>query len=281
MRLVAIGDNVVDFYEDQNTYYPGGNALNVAVISKRNGAQGNGYIGIVGNDEEANHVLEVLKLEKIDTSHIRKVCGPNGKAIVALDENGDRIFKGSNLEVRVQSKVSLKFTEEDLSYINSFDVIHTGNNSQIEHELHRLNHKPISFDFSTKSKWNKEYLEQVCPHIQFAFFSASEMSEAEIDSLFKQVHAFGVKIVIATRGGNPVICSDGQNKYLQPPVDSEVIDTMGAGDSFIAGFLTSYFNTHDLQIALKHASISAGITCNTHGAFGYGKKISESSKDRI
>ena len=31
MRMIAVGDNVVDCYLDQRVYYPGGNAVNVAV----------------------------------------------------------------------------------------------------------------------------------------------------------------------------------------------------------------------------------------------------------
>ncbi|WP_066309576.1 PfkB family carbohydrate kinase [Bacillus sp. FJAT-29814] len=273
MKLVGIGDNVVDYYEDQSTIYPGGNALNVTVISKRNGAEKNGYIGIIGDDLEARHVLEALCHEEIDTSKIRKMYGSNGKAYVALDENGDRVFKKTNRESRVQSKATLQFTNEDLIYLKEFDVIHTSINSNIEHELQRLSFKPISFDFSTKNKWNNEYLQKVCPFIQFAFFSGSGMSQDEIDSLMSYVHTFGVKIVVVTKGGDPAICSDGEKRYLQSPVETEIVDTMGAGDSFIAGFLTSYFNTNDVKIALRNAAISAGKTCEKYGAFGYGKRV--------
>lgn len=37
MKLIAVGDNVVDYYQDQETFYPGGNALNVAVLASGSG----------------------------------------------------------------------------------------------------------------------------------------------------------------------------------------------------------------------------------------------------
>lgn len=37
MRLAAIGDNCVDFYEKQGWAYPGGNAVNVAVYGRQLG----------------------------------------------------------------------------------------------------------------------------------------------------------------------------------------------------------------------------------------------------
>lgn len=34
MKLIAVGDNVTDCYLDEGIYYPGGNAVNVAVDCK-------------------------------------------------------------------------------------------------------------------------------------------------------------------------------------------------------------------------------------------------------
>ena len=64
MKLIGIGDNVVDYYKDQGKIYPGGNSLNVAVMCNRLNDEQSSYIGIVGNDGAADHVLEVLKKEK-------------------------------------------------------------------------------------------------------------------------------------------------------------------------------------------------------------------------
>ena len=35
MKLIAIGDNVTDCYIDEGVYFPGGNAVNVAVNCKK------------------------------------------------------------------------------------------------------------------------------------------------------------------------------------------------------------------------------------------------------
>lgn len=110
MKLIAVGDNVVDYYQDQETFYPGGNALNVAVLAKRLGHESS-YIGIVGNDEAAAHLLNVLKLEQVNADYIRQAHGENGMAIVTLDEQGDRIFVRSN-KGGIQSRLRLAFQEK-------------------------------------------------------------------------------------------------------------------------------------------------------------------------
>ncbi|UUZ97732.1 PfkB family carbohydrate kinase [Paenibacillus sp. P25] len=47
---------------------------------------------------------------------------------------------------------------------------------------------------------------------------------------------------------------------------------MGAGDSFIGGFLASYHAKNDMRQALLQAARSAAATCEIDGAFGYGMK---------
>ena len=56
MKIIAVGDNVTDCYLDQGVYYPGGNAVNVAVHCKRNGVEDVNYLGIFGDDDKAEHI---------------------------------------------------------------------------------------------------------------------------------------------------------------------------------------------------------------------------------
>lgn len=273
MKLIAIGDNVVDYYQDQRMMYPGGNALNVAVAAKRIGAESCAYLGITGDDAAASHVIECMRLEGIDASRIRRTYGPNGEAVVTLNEEGDRIFVGTNRGIRMPSLLQLKLTEDDLAYAEQYDLIHTSVNSDIEHELARLSaRRPVAFDFSTRKKWDEAYLRQVCPHLTYAFFSGSDMGESEIAELTAFVHELGVKVVGVTRGADPARFSEAGVLYTQEPMPVRIVDTMGAGDSFIGGFLASYHGKGDMREALAAAARAAATTCEHFGAFGYGMR---------
>ena len=72
VTLLTVGDNVVDRYLDLGVLYPGGNAVNVAVHSRRCGA-GTAYIGAVGTDLAGRTVLDALVAEGVDTSLLRVV----------------------------------------------------------------------------------------------------------------------------------------------------------------------------------------------------------------
>nr|WP_263323240.1 PfkB family carbohydrate kinase [Neobacillus sp. Marseille-Q6967] len=271
MRLIGIGDNVVDVYQDRNEMFPGGNALNVAVLAKHNGAESAAFIGIIGNDTEGDHIIDSLQKNDVDTSRVRRAVGESGKAYVDLNEDGDRIFIKSN-KGGVQANLKLNLSEDDEQFIKNFDVLHTSIYSHLDDELPRLKQfLPVSYDFS--NHYTEALLKKVCPHIQFAFISGSDLTESEINSLLSKIHLLGTPFVIVTRGSEGVIISNNNQRFSKGIEKANVIDTLGAGDSFIAGFLTSYFNEPSVEKALKAGALSAARTCEVNGAFGYGKQF--------
>lgn len=60
MKLLGLGDNVMDAYLFRGELYPGGNAANVAVLAKRAGAEKSGYIGVLATDAAGEHFRTVL-----------------------------------------------------------------------------------------------------------------------------------------------------------------------------------------------------------------------------
>jgi fructoselysine 6-kinase len=271
MRIIGIGDSVVDIYQDRNEMFPGGNALNVAVLAKQSGAESAAYIGIVGTDIEGDHILDSLSKNLVDASHVRRAVGDSGKAFVDLNEEGDRIFVKSN-KGGVQAKLKLNLTVDDYEYIKSNDVVHTSLYSHLDEELPLLKqYLPISYDFS--NRFSVELLERVCPHIQFAFISGSDLTEVELEELFLKIHGLGTPFIIITRGSKGVVMSHNNKRYEQGIVEANVIDTLGAGDSFIAGFLTHHFNGLTIEESLKAAAQIAARTCEVNGAFGHGKQL--------
>ncbi|MFJ7726781.1 PfkB family carbohydrate kinase [Neobacillus sp. NPDC097160] len=276
MKLIAVGDNVVDYYVDQEKVYPGGNALNVAVFGKRYGVETSSYIGIIGNDHEGDHIEQSLIKEKINVSRIRRVVGESGIAKVRLSENGDRKFLGWN-KGGVQSLVKIQLTPEDLQFIHSHTLLHTSVYSNLESELPGLS-KDISISFDFSQVREKKYLAATCPYLDFAFFSGSDLTKEECLEFIETVHHLGAKNVGITRGEHGAIFSDSKQLFEQPIVQTKVVDTLGAGDSFIAMFLTKYYESKDIEISLGKAARAAAVTCGYYGAFGYGLSKKEWSE---
>ena len=119
-------------------------------------------------------------------------------------------------------------------------------------------------------------MEKVCPSCYFVLLSCSHMTTTEMQEQLIKAHTLGAKICIGTRGSEGSTCYDGDRFYTQAPHWKEhVVDTMGAGDSFIAGFLTNYGDTKNMEEALSFAAAKAAATCRVHGGFGYPHPMAE------
>lgn len=280
-RVIGVGDNVVDKYLHTGIMYPGGNALNFAVFSKMAGADA-AYLGSFGTDRAAAHVQSVLRDLGVNTSRCRRIDGDNGFARVTL-QDGNRVFVPGNAG-GVMRLHPLVFSREDMDYIGTFQLAHSSCYSYVEGQLPGLRDTavPLSFDFS--SRIDEEYVRAVCPHLDFAFFSAEERSdEASIGRVFEAMHRLGCTVAAATRGKKGAMVSHRGRLFHQAAEPIQVLDTMGAGDSFIATFLLRSMDAVDWQAeriaecpgegiraALRAAAHAAAETCRVSGAFGYG-----------
>ncbi len=275
MRIIGVGDNVCDKYRTLSMMFPGGQALNVAVYCRMQGAE-SAFMGAFGRDAVGNHMRKTLDELDVDYSHCRIYDGENGYAVVDL-VNGDRVFVTSN-RGGVLREHPLQLTTEDLEYLQTFDIIHTSNNSYLDNQLFKLAglHRWISYDFSRT--WNDELrLRCVAPLVSFAFLSCSELSEKEIHSLLDRIHNLGCAITVATMGSRGAIAWDGKHLACHRPDLVKVVDTLGAGDSFAAGFLMECYKQGHLPYSeeallrcMEQGAILSRATCQIQGAFGYG-----------
>ena len=265
-KMIAVGDNVVDCYLDDGVYYPGGNAVNVAVNCKRDGLEDVAYIGMFGNDEKAEHLKWALTQEHVHFERSRTMYAPSGSPGVRLVD-GDRKFVGGPRDT-AQHIARIRLTQEDLDYIAQYGLCHTSCFSSIEYELPEMARRcQISFDFSERT--DPDYLARVCPHLTYAFFSGSDLTQEQLDALIERCHALGTRVVGITLGSRGALFSEEGKRYEQGIVRVEAIDTMGAGDSFIAGFLTRRVLGANMEDALRFAAGVAAKTCQVRGSFGY------------
>ena len=257
---------MTDCYLDEGVYFPGGNAVNVAVNCKKNGAEKVNYIGIFGDDERADYIKECLKEEGVEFVRSRSVHAHTAQPRVCL-KDGDRVFAAGPRD-SCQHLFAIRIVDEDMELIREFDICHTSCFSNLEYELPALAGLcQVSFDFSERRE--DEYLERTCPYLTFAFFSGSDLEEEECRELLKKVHGLGTRIVGITRGSKGAVFYDGDRIYRQGIKKVEAVDTMGAGDSFIAGFLTAYGDGKSMEEALDYAAGRSALTCLVRGGFGH------------
>jgi len=262
-RLLTVGDNVVDVYPDEGVLFPGGNAVNVAVHGGRCGAD-TAYIGAVGTDPAGSAVLEALRAENVDLSRTRIVEGRNAHAEVHLVD-GNRVFGRSDDGIS-----RFRLTAADLAAAGSYDIVHTGECSMLEEQLPRLRaaSRLLSFDFSERP-W--DYIQQHAPYAHLAIVSAPVGDPAGAREQATRLRQLGPSVVAVTLGarGAAVLDDSGWSISHPPGTEGGVVDTLGAGDAFIARFLVGLAAGEPVQVRLDAATAYATASCLSYGAFGY------------
>ncbi len=270
-HLIGVGDNTVDTYTHLGMRFPGGNAVNVAVLAQRCGHPA-AYLGWLGDDEDGRLIYSALQQERLDLSHCRVVAGQTAYSTVMLVD-GDRVFGPADPGVCPQ----IALDEQDYAYLGQFDVVHSSVFSHLENGLAALKRAShcLSFDFSQER--SPEYLERVLPHIDVALLSCSDLAlEAQQQLMcwiYDRMYPGERRLVLVTRGSEGAWVYDGQAFYHQGILPVEVIDTLGAGDAFAAHFLVEALDGTPIQQAMYLAAGSAAENCKHYGAFGYGQPI--------
>lgn len=261
MRLLGAGDNVVDRYRSLGRCFPGGNAVNVAVFAARLGAR-SAYLGVVGDDEPGRHILGSLRQEGVDTTHVRTAHGPTAHADVDL-VGSDRVFLGSNRGVAMFAADT-----EQLEIMAGYDVVHCGYASAMMDAVPVLSSRTrVSFDFG--HRWTVDTVAPHATHLYLASLSAGHLDVADTVQAVEQVVAAGARYVLATRGAAGAFLGGPHGVTYARAELVKAIDTLGAGDAFIATVLVHMVAGDPPESAMADAAHQAALVCTDYGAFGY------------
>lgn len=279
MKSVCVGDNVIDYYVNSQRMYPGGNSLNVSVHLARLG-QDSSYLGNIGDDKMAGVIVRALEANSVKFDQCEYIRNGTTKHCNYEIHDGERSFMGVELGNNWSGPMEL--TEEKLEYLKGFDVIISNCNAKMQDEMSKISKldRLYVYDFGEKDKYHvDEYLEKVCTNLDLAMFSFPHTEEEVIRKFADHVIEKGCTCVLVTMGSHgQYLCSrngiiHGEVRYV------EAVDTMGAGDSFLAAFVCELYRQgwqkgeipadEKIRQALEAAAEYSGRNCLVEGGFGY------------
>jgi fructoselysine 6-kinase len=255
-NLVAVGDNCLDVYLTKDVMTVGGNALNVAAHWRRAG-QAARYFGAVGRDAEAAVIL--AEVEKTGLSREDLEHRPGRTAVTLLrEEFGDRRFLLEDLGVGKDWIPS----EPCYRAIIAADWVHLGTNASPD-LVRRLVADGASFSVDVSTA----HFAFPLGGVPMVFASGPDDPRDPVEPLAAALHQSGARQVIVTCGNRGAYFSDGGALLHAPAHRVQVVDTCGAGDSFIATFLTAFIEARPAAEALRVATVAASETCLYVGGF--------------
>lgn len=253
---IAVGFTCVDIYEKLDKFYPTGNGVDWGVHLSRMGIPVS-ILSVVGSDQYGQKMKDALIKEGFDITHLRSEQGETCKMLMDLKNGVDRVHLK---EIEGVMK-NFALTKQDKDYIKQFDYMHTDLFGNVLPDLSELHQSGIQIvmDFSTFSDEDEFRASDCIQHVDYAFLSY-EQEDAYILAHIKKIQAQGPKIVTATLGENGSISYDGSQYYRCGIEKVTVVNTVGAGDSYIAGFTYGIMQGWDIPACMKHgAHLSAGV----------------------
>ena len=247
---------------------PGGDAFNNAIDFSRLGHHVS-YVGKLSSDAMGQFLLQEGLREGIDMSHVIPSDLPQTKMTILINAAGDRHFlyyPGTGADLRFED-IDLSLLQGcDLLQVSStfhmpaFDGEGTARLFQAAHQAKVLTSMDITKDFS--NRWNEiiapcyPYLDYFLPSIEQAALVAGSKDEKEIASFFL---ARGVKHVLVKLGSRGCYYQDTYKAFYCDCYQVAVKETTGAGDAFVAGFMTAILDGKKPEEAALF-----GTACSAH-----------------
>lgn len=274
--ILGVGVATMDIYVNRDRMYPGGNEYNVACNARFLGARA-GFLGVFGDDLYGKILEDTLAECDVDISRCHHEKGSSGYSLVEMKENGDRVFLDWNKQ-GVTDLHPIAFTEEELDYVKSFQVVTAGRCSTVTLERLKLLYQhgvDLCYDFH--AIYSEKEIRSISPYLKYGFFSCSHLTVPEIRDVLKMAVESGCVIAVGTRGSDPILAYDGKEWYHQDTfLVEDVVDALGAGDSYIGAFLTSYLENEEstekdrIQKALEDGARHAAQVILQEGGIGVG-----------
>lgn len=260
MKVVTVGDNCMDVYGNLGKAFPGGNPVNVAVYLKRIGIE-SAYVGVVGNDDYGKLMIEAIREKGVDVSKIKVKTGKT--AVTEVELNGTERVLGDYHEGVLEDFV---LTSEEISFINTHQIVHSGLWGKVDRNYEDFKSAGVMTSFDFADRLSHELIEKTIPYVDYAFFSYTQ-DDLYIRAYLKKIHGLGTKVAIVTLGENGSIAFDGQDFYTEGIKNVEVTDTMGAGDSFIAGYISGITLGKGIKECMEIGTVEAAKTITYFGAW--------------
>jgi fructoselysine 6-kinase len=257
-RLVGVvGDNTIDRYTSAAgiAEFVGGNALNVAMQLSMTGVRVS-YLGAVGRDRAGMRITGALDRGGVETSRLAVVDGDTAATDVRIGGDGDRTFVAERYGVSGTYYPSIA----DVAWLAELAWVHVGmlpEASRLRRELKAANSRAvISQDCSVAHGLSD---------LDVAFVSASARTDST--QFAADAMAAGAKLVVVTRGADGADALAGTRRWHQRALPTDVIDTVGAGDSFIAGAISVLVAGGGISDALECGARKAAATCRHAGGW--------------
>ena len=257
----------------------GGNACNVAINISDLGFESS-LVSVFGKDNLGSFIYDRISESNVDIDYSRKIYShPTATSVVMVTPSGERHFLSS---VDIFSELTPDFITTEM--LKKAKVIALGGT----YKLPALDNGGIAPIFKKArdlnvltvmdTTWNfrgKNWLEKISENLKYTDVFLPSYEEAvkitgtsnisEMKDIMKEypLKVFGVKL-----GKKGSFLTDFKEDFYTPAFNNNIVDTVGAGDAFIAGFICAWIRGYSLKDCGIIANAVASFNISHSGATG-------------
>lgn len=293
VEVVTIGETMVAFipnahtalrYVQQFTKVVAGAESNVAVGLVKLG-HSSGWISKLGNDEFGQFILRELKGEGVDVSTVMiSDTHPTGIMFKQFtnDKDSSVFYYRNNSAASTFNKIEL-----DRQYIQEAKILlisgitpalsKSCEETTLEAmEFARQQGILVCFDPNIRRKlWSEERAKAVLePLLSLSDIVLLGDDEANLlmglsapPRIVEQLRKQGVRWIGIKQGSRGAYVADADTEFPIPPFPVTVIDTIGAGDAFNAGFLAGLLEEKPIETCGKMGAMMGALAVSSYGDF--------------
>lgn len=298
--IVVCGDALIDFMplavaEGESAYLPvcGGSCCNIATAIGRLGGRV-GFMGGISEDFFGGMLLKHLRDAGADLHYASRLPFDTTLAFVRLGgEEPEYAFYDANSAARWWTLEAAQRLDDQVEviHIGSVTLIHSPAARACEQLFEgEKGRRLLSIDPNCRPSLAKDpnvyrnRLNRLCEMADIIKLSVADLAFMQpgisADLAAENWLRKGARIVVVSRGANGATgYLSGQRRIEVPARPAQVVDTVGAGDALIAGFLThlqetgmlhvdrvASFTDEQLRKALQFAAHVASLACERRGS---------------
>ena len=265
-RVLCLGEVLFDCLADQLglkleevkswTPYPGGAPANVACGLVKLGTSA-GFMGAVGEDEPGNTLIKLLETVGVDTTGVqRHPTAPTRQVYVVRDLTGDRTFAGfgkydtsefADTRLQATKLPPALFDEADFLVVGTLELAYPESEKAVLRALELAEQYDLKIILDVNWRpvfWLDENTAKTKIQALLGRFDFLKLTKEEAEWLFNTIDPGAITYrlnslegVLVTDGENGCSYCLGENEGKLPAFSVPVVDTTGAGDGFLAGFI--------------------------------------------
>ncbi len=263
---------------DSVSMHVGGDALNEAFTLAHLGHK-TGLMSLVGRDAQGEFVAAECRKAGVDTEGVAiSDTYPTSTSVVLVGRDGQRSFisqHGGCADEYSLDDIDLSLIQPGTRVVSIGSIFCSKSFDQgalraVLEKAKSVGAVTIADFVPNRNEANIEELKEVLPLLDYVVPSIEEAvlytGLSDLDEIAEAFLKAGAGTVLIKMGKKGSFAKNEHERLELPIYDAKVIDTTGAGDNFVAGFISGLLRDYSLEGCLQVGTATAAVSVGSIGA---------------